>query len=67
LYNQVNERGNNINNIADIYEGKQRVEFYFPGFDPQYEGMDWKSLTLVFDQVKGQRELIGVIHNQWTI
>lgn len=67
LYNQVSERGNNMNNIAEVYEGKQRVEFYFPGFDPQYEGMDWKSLTLVFDQVDGQREVIGIIHNQWTI
>ena len=56
-----------MNNIADAYEGKQRVEFYLSGFDPQYEGMDWKSLTLVFDQVDGQREVIGIIHNQWTI
>ncbi len=67
LYNQVSERGNNLNNIAEVYEGKQRAEFYFSGFDPQYEGMDWKSLTLVFDQVDGQREVIGIIHNQWTI
>lgn len=56
-----------MNNIAEIYEEKQRIEFYFPGFDPQYEGIDWKSLTLVFDQVDGQREVIGIIHNQWTI
>ena len=67
MYNQVSERGNNMNNIAEVYEGKQRAEFYFSGFDPQYEGMDWKSLTLVFDQVDGQWEVIGIIHNQWTI
>lgn len=67
MYNQVSERGNNMNNIAEVYEGKQRAEFYFSGFDAQYEGMDWKSLTLVFDQVDGQREIIGIIHNQWTI
>lgn len=67
LYNKVSERGNNLNNIAEVYEDKQRVEFYFSGFDPQYEGLDWKSLTLVFDYVDGQRELIGIIHNQWTI
>jgi len=67
LYNEVSQRGNNMNNIAEIYSGKQRVEFYFPWFDPQYEGIDWKSLTLVFDYVDGKWEIIGIIHNQWTI
>lgn len=67
IYNQVSERGNNMNNIAEVYEGKQRVEFYFPWFDPEFVGLDWKSLTLVFDQVDGNWELVGIIHNQWTI
>lgn len=56
--NQSTQRGNTINNIAQIYSGKQWVDFYFSGFDPQYEGMDWKSLTLVFDEVDGQWYLI---------
>jgi len=66
-YNQITQRGNTTNTIATIYSGKQRVEFYFSGFDPQYEGIDRKSLTLVFEQVAGQRYLIGIVHGAWTI
>ena len=66
-YNQSIQRGNTINTIAQVYQGKTRVEFYFSGFDAQYEGMDRKSLTLVFEQVNGQRYLIGIVHGQRTI
>ncbi len=67
LYNQNIQRGNTINNVAEIYTGKQWVEFYFSGFDPQYQGMDRKSLTLIFDNVGGQRQVIGIVHQQRTI
>jgi hypothetical protein len=43
------------------------VEYYFPGFEAQYEGMDWKSLRLVFEQHQGSWKLVGIIHNEWTI
>lgn len=67
IYNQSTQRGNTINNIAQVYQGKSRVEYYFSGFDAQYEWMDRKSLTLVFEQENGQRYLIGIIHGQRTI
>ena len=55
-YNQNVQRGNIINNISAVYPGTQSrwVEFYFPKIDPQYEGMDRKSLTLVFGNRAGQ-------------
>ncbi|HCB51128.1 TPA: hypothetical protein DEP21_00880 [Patescibacteria group bacterium] len=65
--NQNLSRGNSINNATDVYSGKQIIEYYVPGIDPQYEGMDRRSLSLVFEQQNGQRHLIGIIHNQWTI
>ncbi|MDP3386420.1 MAG: hypothetical protein Q8S24_04230 [Eubacteriales bacterium] len=58
--------GNMINNIEDVYPNDQFVEFYFSGFDPQYDGMDWRSLTLVFEDVNGTWYLVGVIHGEWT-
>ncbi|EKD24977.1 MAG: hypothetical protein ACD_80C00142G0019 [uncultured bacterium (gcode 4)] len=67
FYNQSIQRGNIINNISQSYAGKQWTEFHYSGFDPQYQGMDWKSLTLVFDNVGGQWYLIGVVHGVWTI
>jgi hypothetical protein len=42
------------------------VEYYFPGFDPQYGGMDWRSLKLVFSQADGSWNLAGIIHDEWT-
>ncbi|MCX6825565.1 MAG: hypothetical protein NTY80_05120 [candidate division SR1 bacterium] len=67
LYNQTIQRGNTLNNLAQVYVHKQWVEFYFSGFDPKYSGMDWKSLTLVFEEVDKQRQLIGIVHGSWTI
>jgi hypothetical protein len=58
--------GSMINNIEDVYPNDQFVEFYFSGFDPQYDGMDWRSLTLVFEDINGTWYLVGVIHGEWT-
>lgn len=60
-------KGNMINNIATAYPNTKFVEFHFTGFDPQYEGIDWKSLRLVFEDVGGTWYLVGIIHGQWTI
>ena len=65
----VNERlgqGNTIDNTAEFYPGAIIVEYYFPGFDEQYAGMDWRSLRLVFQDYKGRWVLVGVIHDEWT-
>lgn len=59
--------GNMINNISTEYPNGQFIEFHFTGFDPQYEGMDWSSLRLVFEDVNGTPYLVGIVHGQWTI
>ena len=59
--------GNSIDNIFEYYQNSMVVEFYFPGFDPQYAGMDWRSLRLVFMQDNGTWYLVGIVHDQWTI
>ena len=65
--NTKTQRGNVLNNIIDLYTGKQVIEYYFSGFDTKYEGMDWRSLNLVFDNQDGQWKVIGIVHGQWTI
>ena len=65
----VNQRlgqGNTIDNSAEVYPGEMIVEYHFPGFDPQYDGMDWRSLRLVFRYCQGNYDLIGIIHDEWT-
>lgn len=59
--------GNTANNIATAYPTASYVDFHFNGFDPQFDGMDWSSLRLVFEQVAGTWYLVGIIHGQWTI
>jgi len=58
--------GNSIDNAAEFYPEAMIVEYYFPGFDPQYGGMDWRSLKLVFSQADGSWDLVGIIHDEWT-
>ncbi|MGM0397043.1 MAG: coiled-coil domain-containing protein [Bacillota bacterium] len=59
--------GNIINNVDTKYPNGQFVEFHFTGFDPQYDGMDWRSLKLVFEDHNGAWHLVGIIHGEWTI
>ena len=67
VFNQNLQRGNMINNFNELYPQGVSIEYYFPGFDAQYEGMDWESLKLVFEQTGVDWFLVGIIHEQWTI
>lgn len=59
--------GNSIDNVEDVYPNGSFVEYHFTGFDQQYEGIDWESLTLVFEQDNGDWYLVGIVHEQWTV
>jgi hypothetical protein len=66
-FNQEIGSGNTINNIRLFYPNAQFVEYHFPGQDPQYGGLDWKSLRLVFEEKEGVWYLVGVVHDEWTV
>lgn len=65
--NEVIGKGNTINNITEVYPSGEFVEYHFSGFDPEYGGMDWESLRLVFEEKDGVWYLVGIIHDGWTI
>jgi len=65
--NKTIASGNSLNNLTTIYPDAQYVESYFSGFDKKYEGMDWRSLRLVFKKKDDTLYLVGVIHDQWTV
>jgi hypothetical protein len=67
IENQEIMRGNIINNAFDVYQNAEIIEFYIPGIDPKYDGMDRRSLTLVLQKTDEKRYLIGIVHNQRTI
>ncbi|MCJ7716699.1 MAG: SH3 domain-containing protein, partial [Anaerolineales bacterium] len=59
--------GNSINNIPEIYPDGIMIEYHFPGSDPRYGGMDWRSLRLVFLSENEHWYLTSIIHCEWTI
>jgi len=66
--NTTNGLGSMIQNWQEIYSSEQytSVEYYIEG-TAEYEGMDWNSLRLVFEEHDDQYFLVAVIHGQWTI
>jgi hypothetical protein len=66
-YGEFIATGNTINNIAQAYPQAVTVEYHFTGFDPQYEGYDWRSLRLVLEEQAGIWYLVGIVHHEWTI
>lgn len=66
-FNQEVSSGNSPNNIPEIYPGAVFIEYHFPEIDPQYGGLDWRSLRLVFKENEGKWYLLAVVHEEWTI
>ena len=65
--NKILGAGNSLNNRMEIYPNSQFISFYFSGFDPKYDGLDWTSLNLFFEKLNGELFIVAVIHDQWTI
>lgn len=59
--------GNALHNIEAVFPGSHFTEAHFSGFEAKYDGMDWKSLRLVFMRVNGSNKLVAIVHDQWTI
>ncbi|UQZ35181.1 hypothetical protein C2I18_17620 [Paenibacillus sp. PK3_47] len=61
-------QGTTVNNINEVYpvETHDFVEYHIAGIDPAVEGMDWRSLRLVFEKIGQDHALVGIVHDQWT-
>jgi len=66
-FNETIGMGNTINNIAEVYPQALTIEYHFEGFDPQFVGLDWRSLRLVLEEKEGAWYLVAVVHDEWTI
>jgi len=66
-FNEIQQSGNTIVNISDVYPEGKFIDYYFPGIKAGYDGMDWASLRLVFEEYDGQWYLVCIAHGQWTI
>ncbi|WP_270181511.1 hypothetical protein [Alkalihalobacillus sp. CinArs1] len=61
MYKQTNS----VENIHEAFPESTYVEYFVPGSE-EYEGMDWKSLKLVFSDYEGEPHLVAIVHDQWT-
>ncbi|MDQ0196508.1 hypothetical protein [Paenibacillus wynnii] len=61
-------QGTTINNLNEVYpkDSYDFIEYHIAGIDPKFEGMDWRSLRLVFEKIGQDHILVGIIHDQWT-
>lgn len=66
-YNEIISETGWIENQFGMYHNSIIVEYYFSGFNPDFVGMDWTSLRIVFQKHENEWYITGVIHNQWTI
>lgn len=64
--NEFRQTGGMINNLRDVYQNSDVVDFYYKGSD-EYAGMDWRIMRLVFDSYQGKRYLVAIINDQWTV
>lgn len=65
-YNTNLVTGGLIDNSGDIYPGRQFVEYHFDGFDPQYTGLDYRTLRLVLLPHTDEWYVVAVVNNEWT-
>ena len=65
-YNNPQNTGNSIDNNLKVYGKCISVDYHFEGTE-ENNGMDWKTLRLVFKKYNGKYYLIGIINNEWTI
>lgn len=65
--NEIKGEGNTLVNIKDVFPNSYVMDYYFSGFDAQYNGMDWESLILVLEELDGAWYVSAIVHSQWTI
>lgn len=67
-YNEHLSEGNCSIDLDEKLPGSIIVEYYFPGFDPKRDGMDWESLFLAFEKADdGNWYLVDIAHDSWCI
>ncbi len=64
IENKTIDRGSMIVNIEERYPNAEYREYFFPWFNPEYAGMDWEGLFLIFDHESSA--LLGLAHEEWT-
>ncbi|GAA0454287.1 hypothetical protein [Alkalibacillus silvisoli] len=67
LVDAFEDRSSMENNIQAYFKESHVVEYYVEGSD-EYEGMDFGSINLVYEEnTEGEWKLIAIVNEEWTI
>lgn len=66
-YNKIIGRSLMKENQFKVYPDSIIVEYYKEGTNPEFEGLDWASLRIVFEKLDGKWYVVGIIHNEHVI
>lgn len=67
LINDMQNRGNTINNVWERFPEAQIIEYYHEGSE-EYAGIDWSSALFVYEEdAEGNLQLIAIVRDMWTI
>lgn len=58
--------GGMIDNSAEVFPGSHFVEFHYDGFNPEYGGLDYRTLRIILAPEGGDWYVVAVVDNQWT-
>ena len=66
-YNQNTGQGIIKNNAQEFFPNSIVVEYHFSGFSEELDGMDWRSLRLIFINIENEWYLQAISHDELTI
>ena len=58
--------GGMIDNSRDLYPDAHIIEYHFDGFDPDFGGLDYRTLRLIFVPYQDTHALVAIVNNSWT-
>lgn len=64
--NKITISGNAVENVQELYQGAQFVEYAVDSYLGYDDGTDWSTLKLVFVRYDNQWYLRAIIHAEWT-
>ncbi|WMJ75588.1 hypothetical protein RCC89_20860 [Cytophagaceae bacterium ABcell3] len=66
-FNEQIGQGNTVNNIEEVFPNAVFTEYHFAGFNPEFGGMDWRSLRVVVEAYEGNLYVVALVNDRWTI
>ena len=58
--------GGAIDNSRDVFPDSKFVEYHFDGFDPDFGGLDFRTLRIVLEPIGDRYYVVAIVNNEWS-